>query len=111
MSVQYTNKFEETYKKIGEGIALGLNLSAEMLSTNIRKETPVLFGHLKASIVPDGVVKRSGREYSTAVSSEIEYAIHVEYGTSSQSASAMFRKGADNSKGIILTILTKNLPK
>jgi HK97 gp10 family phage protein len=111
MSVQYTNKFEEALKEIGEGIASGLALSAELLSTNIRKETPVLTGYLKSQIIPDAQVSRSGSVYSTSVGTEVEYAKYVEYGTSSQSARAMFRSGADNSKSAILSLLSKNLPK
>lgn len=111
MAVQYTNKFEETLKAIGQGIADGLKDAAEMLATNIGKNTPVLTGNLRSQIRPTGVVNRSGTNYSTAVETQVEYAPYVEYGTSKMKARAMFRRGADQSTGPILNILSNNLPK
>lgn len=111
MSVQYTNNFEEAYKKISQSIADGLQDAAELLATNIGKNTPVLTGNLRSQIRPTGIVKRSGSTYSTSVETQVEYAPHVEYGTTKMKARGMFRKGADESAQPIINLLANKLPK
>jgi HK97 gp10 family phage protein len=111
MSVIYTNKFEEVANAIGKGVADGLKDGAELLATNIAKNTPVLTGNLRAEISPTGQVIRSGTNYKTAVETKVEYAPFVEYGTSRMKPRGMFRKGADESARPILNLLTNRLPK
>lgn len=110
MSVKYENKFEEAYKQIGQAIADGLADAAELLATNVGKNTPVLTGNLRSQIRPSGLVERSGAVYRTAVETQVEYAPYIEYGTSSMKARGMFRKGADESANPILSLLSNKLP-
>jgi HK97 gp10 family phage protein len=110
MSVKYENKFEEAYKEIGQAIADGLQDAAELLATNIGKNTPVLTGNLRSQIRPTGVVNRLGLNYSTSVETQVEYAKYVEYGTSRMKARGMFRNGADESVNPILSLLSNKLP-
>jgi HK97 gp10 family phage protein len=65
-------------------------LTAE-IETAIRNRTPVRTGNLKAHI--DG--RKTGYAKGE-VATNVEYAEHVEYGTSRMSPRAMFRKGASD---------------
>lgn len=86
-------------------------LAAELLATDISRETPVDTGRLRASIAPIGEIEVDGDIIRTAVFTDVEYAKFVEYGTERQRARAMFRRGAEKSKNNILTLIRRTLPK
>lgn len=111
MAVFYENNFDDALKAISEGVVDGMKDAAELLATNIGKNTPVLTGNLRSQISPSGSVRRSGSSYVTEVETQVEYAPYVEYGTSRMKARGMFRKGADESAQSILSLLSNNLPK
>lgn len=111
-----TNKIflEEVKNKIDKGIISGVLKGAEMIVTNIQKETPVLTGTLKSGTVPEGKVDVSKNEIKTKVVNNVKYAAPVEFGRHDQPNRrpvGMFRKGGDASRESVLQILNNSLPK
>ena len=114
MPVKKTILFSQLKSKIDKGIVDGLLKGAEMLTTNIQKETPVDTGTLKSGTVPEGEVVFSGKQAKTKVINDTIYAGAVEFGRQDQpnrKPVGMFRKGGEASKKTILDILNNSLPK
>lgn len=66
---------------------------AGLLETEVKRETPVLTGNLRSSIIG----KKTGY-LQAEVGTNANYARYVEYGTSRFEPRAMFRKGAESFK-------------
>lgn len=102
-------KFKKALKR---DIEKSLKLGAEIITANIRRETPVLTGTLKASIEPKNIINKIGKK-SISVETNVEYAPAVELGRPDQPnriARNMFFIGGENSKNQVEQIFKKNLP-
>ena len=108
---KFTNNTEDVSKAIARDSIRGMLLGAELLATNIKKETPVKTGRLRASIQPVGRVERSGGKFVTAVASDVEYGPYIEFGTETIEPRAMFRKGGDKSVKSVERVISGVLPK
>jgi len=111
MPIVKVNNISQFLTAIEKGIVQGLLEGAELLATNVGKETPVLTGRLRASIEPIGKVTKKGKQFSSGVESNVEYAQFIEFGTVKMKARGMFRKGADKSFKGIEALINRNLPK
>ena len=109
MAFKFIDKSPEFIRDLESKIEKGLIQGSEMLTTNVRKNTRVDTGNLRAGTKETGNVKKSANAYTTLVENKVNYAIHQEYGTIHMQPAAMFRKGADQSVNPIQNILAKNL--
>lgn len=75
-------------RKIAEFVDQEMKPLAGLLETEVKRETPVLTGNLRSSIIG----KKVGF-MQAEVGTNVNYARHVEYGTSRFEPRAMFRKG------------------
>ena len=75
-------------KKVAGLIDSEMDALAGMLEADIKEQTPVITGRLKASMIGSKVGFCKGK-----VSTDVEYAPYVEFGTSKMEPRAMMRKG------------------
>lgn len=93
-------------KGVGEFIDQAVGKSVKVMERNIKANTPVREGHLKRSIFSRVTGFGQGEVRTQAVEGgkEIDYAVHVEYGTRHMAPRAMFRKGVAQSEDQIKDI-------
>lgn len=80
-------------RKIAEFIDTEMTPLAGLLETEVKRDTPVLTGNLRSSIIG----KKTGF-MQAEVGTNVNYARHVEYGTARFEPRAMFRKGIESFK-------------
>lgn len=111
MSVKFTDNSDDFFKELERGVSEGMKKGAVLLEANIRKETPVVTGNLRAGTEAQKLTKKTGSGQTIKVENNVEYARHVEYGTDKFAPRAMFRKGGDASVEGVQNELIKALPK
>lgn len=80
-------------RKVAEFLDQQMTPLAGLLETEVKRETPVLTGNLRSSIIG----KKTGF-MQAEVGTNANYARYVEYGTSRFEPRAMFRKGVESFK-------------
>jgi len=102
MPIFRSDKSKDFIRKQERAIAAGLLLTAELVATKVREETPVVTGRLRESIKSTGRIERKRGKFNIKVTTPVTYAPHVEFGTSKFTPRAMFRKGINENKDLFL---------
>jgi hypoxanthine-guanine phosphoribosyltransferase len=97
-------KFFDPNSVIANALDKDLGDIALMTETEIKNRTPVVTGRLKGSFVAERVKKLEHE-----VSTNVEYAPFVEYGTGAFSARAMMRRGAAAVQAFGTKVLSETL--
>ena len=109
--MKFVNNTDQFIKAMERGEVQGLQVGSQLLSTNIRKFTPVLTGFLRSKTEADENVQDTGSGKKITVRNNTEYGPFQEYGTALIQPRAMFRRGGEASRESIMSIIQKNLPK
>lgn len=97
MSVKRTDNTKSFLAAQRVAIASAILAVAELGATFIQDATPVQTGNLKANIKSLGRVEYAGKnKLRTRITTPVDYAPHVEFGTKFMAPRAMFRKGIGN---------------
>lgn len=112
-TITFKNNRVPVERAVLESIDRATERSAALLSRNVKVNTPVKEGHLKRSIAFRKTGIGSAEVYNASVEGgrEINYAVHVEYGTRYMAPRAMFRKGAAQSEKPIQGIFKQELER
>ena len=103
-----TKEFES--KLVGE-MELGMNRSLEIVRNNTLPFVPVKTGRLKGSIGTIREVNRVGRGVEGVIGTNVEYAPHVEFGTSHMDGRYYLTQGSISSFNTIYSLLMGILKK
>lgn len=111
--IKFINNRESVEKGIGKFIDRAVGRSILVMERNVKDNTPVKEGYLKKSIRSRKTGFGKGEVYNAAVEDgvEINYAVHVEYGTKYMAPRAMFRKGVADSEDKIKEIFKEEAKK
>lgn len=106
VKVLFKNHRLERENDILQFINRAVNKSLNVLDLNIKINTPVQHGNLRRSITTKMTGVGSGEVFTAPLEGgkEIDYAVHVEYGTKYMAPRAMFRKGVAQSEDKIKQI-------
>ena len=98
--VQFLNGTDVLEGNVANFVKRAVDKSTKIMERNVKVNTPVKEGHLKRSIRSRMTGDFSGEVYNEAVEGgkQIDYAVHVEYGTKHMAPRAMFRKGVAQSE-------------
>ena len=97
MPIKRTDNSASILAKQKAAIILGLLSVSELMATKVQDETPVQTGYLKAHIKSTGKIEYAGKnKLRTKITTPVNYAPHVEFGTKKMAPRAMFRKGIGN---------------
>lgn len=112
-TVDFNNKTPETGISIGKAISRAVTRSLAVMEGNIKKNTPIRTGTLARSITAKETGFGKGEVHTAPLADgrEIDYAVHVEYGTVHQAPRGMFRKGVAQSEQRIEQIFAEELDK
>lgn len=108
-TINFLNHRPAVEKGIVQGfLERAVGRSILVMERNIKANTPVREGHLRRSIFSKvtGLGKGEVRTAATEGGKQIDYAVHVEYGTRHQAPAAMFRKGTAQSEQQIKEIFS-----
>lgn len=104
MSVTYKSNFTKVIRSLASGKAAEIIApEAAALTSAIRAATPVLTGETAKSIT-----SRKHSNWGHTISTPLEKAIYIEYGTEDTPAAGMFRKTFDQNADRIARTLEKN---
>ena len=111
-SIKFLDRSAALEKGIGKFVTRAVGKSVKLMERNIKVNTPVREGHLKRSIRSQHE-RFEGEVFTMPVEGgvEVDYAVHVEYGTVHQAPRAMFRKGAGQSQKGIKKIFAEEAKK
>ena len=111
--VKFSNGTKQLETGAGEFVNNAVNKAILVMERNVKVNTPVLHGHLKRSIASRMTGFGQGEVFTNPIEGgvEINYAIHVEYGTKHMAPRAMFRKGIEQSKEKIMEIFADEAKK
>lgn len=111
--VNYKSYVPETSQSIDRAIEVSVGKSLLVLERNIKANTPIRTGTLARSITSKKTGFGAGEVFTAPVAGgkEINYAIHVEYGTQHMAPRAMFRKGVEQSEEKINQIFAEETKK
>lgn len=84
-------------KATGQNLAAALRAGGLVIETPAKAKAPVLTGNLRRSIHTE--VDTGGAKAEARVGTNVEYATHVEFGTSKQSPQPYLRPAYDENKG------------
>lgn len=112
-SVKFKSYTGEALTGVGKAISTAVEKSLSILELNIKKNTPIRSGTLARSITQRLNSPFDGDIFTAPLEDgkEIDYAIHVEYGTKHMAPRAMFRKGVAQSEKKIEQIFNDELGK
>lgn len=112
-SVKFDNNTDQAITGIGKNISIAVQKSLAVLDRNIKVNTPVRDGTLRRSITQRLLNPFAGEIYTAPLmdGKEVNYAVHVEYGTKYMAPRAMFRKGVAQSEEKIQQIFDEELSK
>jgi len=112
-SITFKSNKSAVQKELERFVDRATKKSARVMERNIKVETPVKTGMLRRSIASRDVAWGKSEVYSGAVvgGAQVDYAVHVEYGTRYQAPRAMFRKGVANSEPRIKEIFRDEAKK
>lgn len=83
-------------KATGQNLAAALRAGGLMIETPAKAKAPVLTGNLRRSIHTE--VSTGGEKAEARVGTNVEYATHVEFGTSKQPPQPYLRPAYDENK-------------
>jgi HK97 gp10 family phage protein len=111
--IKFINNRNVVNREIGKFITRAVSRSIKVMERNVKVNTPVKEGHLRRSIQSRMTGQTSGEVFNAAVEGgrEINYAVHVEYGTRHMAPRAMFRKGVADSEDRIKEIFAEEARK
>lgn len=112
-TVKFDSKVDETNISVGKAVERAVGKSLLVMERNIKARTPIRTGTLARSIQSKQTSPGEGEVFTGAVKGgkEIDYAIHVEYGTQHMAPRAMFRKGVADSEEKIDQVFADELSK
>jgi HK97 gp10 family phage protein len=112
-SVTFKNHTDEALTGVGKAISTAVQKSLAVMERNIKVNTPIRSGTLARSITQRLNTPFDGDIFTAPLvdGKEIDYAIHVEYGTKYMAPRAMFRKGVAQSEKKIEQIFNDELGK
>lgn len=111
--VDFKNYTNDAINGAGKFIEIAVGKSILLMERNIKANTPIRTGTLARSITSKKTGFGEGEVFSAPVAGgkEINYAIHVEYGTQHMAPRAMFRKGVAQSEERIKQIFAEEAQK
>ena len=116
-TLKYISHLNVVNREIGKFITRAVDRSSKVMERNVKaqmhKGWGVQDGHLRRSIHSRMTSKTSGEVYNEATEGgrEINYAVHVEYGTRHMAPRAMFRRGVAESEPRIKEIFKEEARK
>ena len=111
--IKFINNTPKVEKGISTFIDRAVGRSVKVMTRNVKVNTPVKEGHLRRSINDRKTGFGKAEVFNAAVEGgkEIDYAVHVEYGTRHMAPRAMFRKGVEQSEAEIQRIFKEEAKK
>ena len=105
-TVKYTRHHDEVLHEIGSFIHKAVDKSTKVMELNVKVNTPVKEGHARRSVRSRMTGFGQGEVYNAATEGgkEIDYFVHLEYGTKFMAPRAPFRKGVAQSEDKIQEI-------
>lgn len=115
--ISFKTNSKDAELNISQAIINAVGKSVSVMERNIKARTPIIHGHLARSVSSNitgfgtAEVFTSTHAEVQGVTKEINYAIHVEYGTKYMAPRAMFRKGVADSEERINQIFAEETKK
>lgn len=105
-TIEFLNYRAPVENRIQKFVENSVAKSLAVMERNIKANTPVKEGHLRRSIhsINTGLGRGEVRTGAVEGGREINYAVHVEFGTRFMAPRAMFRKGVAQSEDQIKDI-------